>query len=82
MNTWEFDENDELKFNSDSALELEKVNLYIQHQEVAIRTALINELIAREDAELERLFGDDVAYIPTIPKSMQQECECEDGCCQ
>lgn len=79
MNTWEFDENDEIRFNSDSALELEKVNLYIQHQEVAIRTALINELIAREDAELERLFGDDVAYVPTIPMS---ECDCEDGCCR
>lgn len=77
MNTWEFDENDELKFNSDSALELEKINLYIQHQEVAIRTALINELIAREDAELERLFGDDIGYIPSIPMSLQEECECE-----
>ena len=77
MNTWEFDENDELKFDSDSALELEKVNLYIQHQEVAIRTAVINELLARENAELERLFGGGVGFVPNIPMS---ECECEDGC--
>ncbi len=76
MNTWEFDENDELRFTSDSDLELEKVHVWIQNQAMAVRMAVINELIAREDAELERLFGDDVAYTPTIP--MQQECKCED----